>query len=155
MQGSPYDSNITNHNINQSPTLEKVPLPQPQLFPPQTRQYVNIPPGYTQSFGPQFPNSTPIQQGVLNIQAEPQIKVEVDTVNQWGSDPVKTICPRCNISIKTKIVNKKYNPCAVSLCFWCGIWFCIQACRGKPFGCYDAIHICPRCNSILSKYEAC
>ena len=66
-----------------------------------------------------------------------------------------TISPRCNISIKTRIVKKKYNSRAVSFCILCEIWFCMQACKGKSFGCYDSIHICPRCNSILAKYEAC
>ena len=65
MQGNPYDLNIINQNINQSSNLVKTLKPQHQLFPPQTHQYANIPPGYMT--GSQFQNQIQCKNKFLKI----------------------------------------------------------------------------------------
>ena len=96
-----------------------------------------------------------MQQEILKNQSQPQIKVGFDTVNQWGSDPVIQLVLDEIFLLKLELLKKKYKSLAVSFCILCEIWFCMQACKGKSFSCHDSIHICPRCNSILAKYEAC
>ena len=72
------------------------------------------------------------------------------------SKPYVTTCPGCGQSVLTN-ANRTFNCCTCLLCYCTGICFflCIQACRGKDFCCYDAVHSCPSCGRTLSSYQSC
>ena len=86
-------------------------------------------------------------------------------VNQGGaglalpantSKSYATTCPGCGQSIMTNAI-RTFNCCTCLLCYCTGIlcFICIQACRGKDFCCYDAVHSCPNCGRTLASYQSC
>ena len=86
-------------------------------------------------------------------------------VNQGGggvaqtantSKPFAATCPGCGKGIMTNSV-RTCNCCTCLLCYCTGIIFflCIQACRGKDFCCYDAVHSCPECGRTIASYNSC
>ena len=86
-------------------------------------------------------------------------------VNQGGaglalpantSKSYATTCPGCGQSIMTNAI-RTFNCCTCLLCYCTGIFcfLCIQACRGKDFCCYDAVHSCPNCGRTLASYNSC
>ena len=139
------NQNMTKQNLNQ---IQNPQAYQPnQIFPIQN---LNVKTEYNVKTG-----QYGMQNEIVKNQADPRVEVGIDTFNPWGSDPVYTICPLCKVEIQTQIINKSYNPGSICLSILCGAWCCIQTCRNKSKSCYDAIHVCPKCNHVLAKYQAC
>ena len=105
------------------------------------------------------------QYGQPVVSAQPMAPTTV-VINQQGpgvpqpdlfkSTPVSITCPSCQKTITTT-VTQQWNWLTCCLCWWTGLllYLCIQFCRGKDFGCYDATHTCPYCQAVVGTYNSC
>ena len=108
-----------------------------QPYPPPAVQPVVGQPGYTAAI-------------VVN-QGGAGLALPANTSKSYA-----TTCPGCGQSIMTNSI-RTFNCCTCLLCYCTGIlcFLCIQACRGKDFCCYDAVHSCPNCGRTLASYNSC
>ena len=108
-----------------------------QPYPPPAVQPVVGQPGYTAAI-------------VVN-QGGAGLALPANTSKSYA-----TTCPGCGQSIMTNAI-RTFNCCTCLLCYCTGIlcFICIQACRGKDFCCYDAVHSCPNCGRTLASYQSC
>ena len=108
-----------------------------QPYPPPAVQPVVGQPGYTAAI-------------VVN-QGGAGLALPANTSKSYA-----TTCPGCGQSIMTNAI-RTFNCCTCLLCYCTGIlcFLCIQACRGKDFCCYDAVHSCPNCGRTLASYNSC